>query len=59
MILVPTAYAGGYERARARDAALAENYVRHTGIGDPVLDSVFEELGELSPGDLHRFVKAV
>ena len=55
---MPTAYTEGYATARIRDAALADNYMRHTGIGDPVLDAVFEELSTLPPGDLHRFIKA-
>ncbi len=56
---IPSAYIEGYEKARLYDQALAENYVRHTTIGDPGLDPIMEELSaELSPGDLHRFIGA-
>ena len=58
MLAIPTAYTEGYATARVRDEVLADSYMRHTGIGDPVLDAVFEELSTLPPGDLHRFIKA-
>ena len=55
----PTAYIEGYGKARLYDQALADNYIRHTTIGDPELDPIMEELSaELSPGDLHRFIGA-
>ena len=54
----PSAYTDGYEKARLYDQAAADNYIRHTFIGDPVLDPIMEELSSLSPGDLHRFIKA-
>ena len=55
----PAAYLPGYEQARAHDQAAADNYLKHTTIGDPELDPIMEELSaELSPGDLHRFVAA-
>ena len=38
--------------------ARAENYIRHTRIGDPVLDPVMEELSSMPPVDLHRFIQA-
>ena len=56
---IPSAYLEGYEKARLYDQALADNYVKHTTIGDPELDPIMEELSaELSPGQLHRFVGA-
>ena len=56
---MPSAYVEGYEKARAYDQALADNYVKHTTIGDPELDPIMEELSaELPPADLHRFVEA-
>ena len=55
----PAAYLIGYEKARVYDQAAADNYLKHTTIGDPDLDPIMEELSaELSPGDLHRFVAA-
>lgn len=57
-MLIPLAYAEGYASARLYDQATADNYIRHTTIGDPELDPVIEELSSLPPVDLHRFVKA-
>ena len=54
----PSAYTEGYAKARLWDQARADNYVRHTAIGDPVLDPVMEELSSLPPADLHRFIEA-
>ncbi len=56
--VVPSAYAESYAKARLQDQAAADNYIKHTTIGDPVLDPVMEELSSLPPGDLHRFIKA-
>ena len=53
---VPTAYVAGYEAARELDAELAEAYVRHTMIGDPLADAVAHDLSSLDPGDVHRTV---
>ena len=54
----PSAYADGYAKARLFDEAAADNYIRHTTIGDPVLDSVLEEVSGLAPAALHRFIEA-
>ena len=55
----PSAYLAGYEKARLFDQAAADNYLRHTTIGDPELDPIMEELSaEMSPADLHRFIGA-
>ena len=55
----PAAYLPGYEKARIYDQAAADNYLKHTTIGDPELDPIMEELSaELSPEDLHRFIAA-
>lgn len=51
---VPTAYAAGYEAARRHDPELAEAYVRHTMVGDPLADAVVRDLSALEPGELHR-----
>ena len=58
MLTPPTAYLGGYPKARQTDAVVADNYIRHTHSGDPALDPVLEELAGLPPGDLHRYIKA-
>ena len=55
---IPSAYTANYENARSADPVAADNYIRHTGIGDPVLDSVMEELSGMPPAELHRFIGA-
>ena len=54
----PTAYARTYARTRRRARVLADNYIGHTGIGDPQLDPVMEELAPMPPEQLHRFIEA-
>ena len=54
----PSAYVEGYARARRHDRAAADNYIRHTTIGDPVLDPIMEELSSLSPDVMHLFIWA-
>lgn len=56
---VPSAYSESYQRARASDPEGVDNYLRHTTIGDPELDPVLEELSDLTPADLHRYVRAI
>ena len=53
---MPSAYTEGYARACAVDQAAADNYVKHTTIGDPELDPIMKELSSLPPADLHRFI---
>ena len=55
---VPSAYKAGYQKARLVDREGADNYIRHTTIGDPQLDPVMEEVADLSPPELHRFIHA-
>ena len=55
---IPSAYVDGHKTARLQDEALADNYVRHTMIGDPELDPIMDELSSLPPDDLHRYVGA-
>ncbi len=58
MINVPSAYVDGYAKARVVDREAADNYIRHTIVGDPELDPVMAELAELPPADMHRFIRA-
>ena len=55
---IPRAYAAGYAKARAVDADLADEYIRHTRIGDPDLDPVLEEIADLDGSALERFIRA-
>ena len=52
-MLVPTAYAAGYERAAKAAPELAAAYIRHTTIGDPLADAVAEDLASLPPSQVH------
>ncbi len=58
MLPSPSAYTEGYAKARLVDEALADNYIRHTTIGDLALDPVMEELSSMNPAHLHRFIGA-
>lgn len=58
MVQPPSAYIEGYAQARLDDQTAADNYIRHTTMGDPVLDPVMEELSSLPPADLHKFIQA-
>lgn len=54
----PQAYVQGYQQARTLDHEAADNYIRHTMIGDPELDPVMEELAQLPKDDMHQFIRA-
>ena len=58
MIHSPSAYSEGYAKARLHDQAAADNYIKHTTMGDSVLDPIMEELSSLSPAVLHHFIWA-
>ena len=55
---IPSCYIPGYAKARTHDPVAVDNYMKHTGIGDPVLDPIMEELSDMAPGELHRFIGA-
>ena len=55
---VPTAYEAGWLQARKINREFADNYVRHTTIGDPELDPVMDEIIELSNVKLIGFIRA-
>ncbi len=57
-LVIPTLYREPYERTRSRNPELADNYLRHVMLGDPELDLVLEELADLDPPSLHRFIAA-
>ena len=58
MIQIPSAYSEGYARVERHYQVAADNYVKHTTIGDSVLDPIMEELSSLSPTVLHHFIWA-
>ena len=55
---IPSDYKAGYEKARLVDKEVADNYIAHTNIGDPVMDAVVEELASLPQEQVHRFIRA-
>ena len=58
MMKLPSAYTEGYAKARRIDRETADNYLRHTLIGDPVVDAVVEELASLDPEEAARLIRA-
>lgn len=55
---IPSDYVPGHREARLLDADLADRYVRHTMIGDPLADAVMEYLNTLSGDEAHRLIEA-
>ena len=55
---IPSAYKAGQVRASAIDRRLADIYVRHTRIGDPLADAAVEDLAELPRAQSARFISA-
>ncbi len=55
---IPSDYIPGYQKARSVDEEVANNYIAHTNIGDPVMDAVVEELASLPQDQVHRFIRA-
>lgn len=55
---IPVAYEPGYDKARAVNSRLADNYVRHTYIDDPLADAAAEALAPFGPQETHRVIAA-
>ena len=55
---IPTEYRRGYEVARRVNEELADRYVAHTMIGDPVIDDLLDELDGLEQEDTDRMIRA-
>lgn len=56
---IPGAYQPGYLVAREHDPELAEAYIRHTTVGDPLADAAVEDLSALAPGEVHAMLARV
>ena len=54
----PSAYVGGYPKARALDRETADNYIAHTHVGDPVMDAIIEDLASLPRHEVHKLIRA-
>ncbi len=55
---IPTEYRDGYERARARNADIADRYMEHVTIGDPLGDALVEEVSQFEPAHAAYLLKA-
>ena len=55
---LPTAYLVNAERALTKYPEQAANYLRHTLIGDPLLDGMPQELADIPRSEVYRFVQA-
>ena len=53
---VPSIYREGYEKARGKDPELADAYIRHTALGDPLADRAAEDLA--SPDSVHGVIRS-
>ena len=53
---VPSIYAEGYERAKSIDRSLADSYIAHTQLGDPLADAAIADLADLSRNEAARLV---
>lgn len=58
MVQPPTSYIAGYERAREADPRLADAYIEHTHIGDPLADAAIESLADVDQATRHRLIDA-
>ncbi|MCY4555784.1 MAG: oxygenase MpaB family protein [Chloroflexi bacterium] len=55
---VPSIYIPGYQRARAANPAMADLYLKHVLIGDPMADAVAASLSDLDPVQSRSFIEA-
>ncbi len=59
MMKIPTDYDNpGYGRACALDPEMADNYIAHTMIGDPLADAAVEVLSTLKRSESNRLISA-
>ena len=55
---VPSDYTTGYEKARAIAPDIADKYVAHTLIGDPLGEEMAADLDAFSASESERLIKA-
>ena len=55
---IPSDYKAGYEKARLVDQEAADNYIAHTWVGDPVMDTIVADLDSLPQQKVHQFIHA-
>ena len=54
---IPTDYLEGYEKARKLDPDLADKYMAHTHIGDPLGEAMTDDLAELDTEEQWRLIQ--
>ena len=57
-MIIPTDYTAGYENARKRAPDVADNYMAHTQIGDPLGEAMVRDLAELGSAESRRLLEA-
>ena len=57
-LTIPTDYTAGYENARKRAPDVADNYMAHTQIGDPLGEAMVRDLAELGSAESRRLLEA-
>lgn len=55
---IPSAYTEGFTRVKRLNPGLADQYISHTTIGDPIADPLMDELAGLGRQDENRFIMA-
>ena len=54
---IPTDHTQGYEKARAVSPDLADKYIEHTLIGDPLAEEMAADLNEFDAADQGRLIE--
>lgn len=57
-LTIPTDYIEGYAKARKLAPDVADNYLAHSLIGDPLGDAMMEDLGQLPAEESSRLIEA-
>ena len=57
-MIIPTDYSPGYEKARSIAPDIADKYLAHTLIGDPLAEELAEDLAEFSPKESAKLIEA-
>lgn len=56
---IPSSYRPGYDRVRPSNPELADRYIEHTTIGDPVADALVQELHGLNQNQVHQYISTL
>ena len=55
---IPSDYIKGYEKARAIAPDIADKYIAHTLIGDPLGEEMADDLAEFKPEEAHALIQS-